>query len=103
MRFILVSSNDNFAPPNNSHKAQIISDAHGKAALLLVESLVHGLCEKSALSTTEAIEITERAISVQYDRAIEAAAGCETMWHSHDLLTAIASSLEIDLPANPDT
>ncbi|GGB56820.1 hypothetical protein GCM10010833_09440 [Blastomonas aquatica] len=95
-------SNDNFGTPGNSTVEEKCFDAHGKAALLLVESLVHGLCEKSALSTIEAVEITQRASSVQYDRAIETKTGCESAWRSFELLAAIASSLEVDIPVDPD-
>ena len=33
------------------------SDAHGHAALLLIESLIHGLCEKDLLSAGDVVEI----------------------------------------------
>lgn len=72
------------------------SDAHGQAALLLVESLIHGLCENSTLSTEEAIEITERAINVQADQAEAADGAGAPMWQSHALLSSIAASLKID-------
>lgn len=44
-------------------------DAHGHAALLLVESLIHGLCENVTLSAGEAVEIAERAVDVQFEQA----------------------------------
>jgi hypothetical protein len=74
------------------------ADAHGQAALLLVESLIHGLCEKSALSAREAVEIAERAISVQSDQAEAATAAEEAavMWRAHALLSSILTSLRID-------
>ena len=70
--------------------------AHGQAALLLVESLIHGLCEKATLSTEEAIEITERAINIQAEQAEAADGAGEPMWRSHALLSSIAASLKID-------
>ena len=76
-------------------------DAHGHAALLLVESLVHGLCEKAVLSTREAINITERAASVQLDFSDAATASDASMRHAHSLLLAIAASLQIDQPVEP--
>lgn len=72
------------------------SDAHGQAALLLVESLLHGLCENSTLSTAEAIEIVDRAVEVQFDKAEAADGAAAPMWQSHALLSAIAMSLSID-------
>lgn len=71
-------------------------EAYGQAALLLVESLIHGLCENSTLSTDEAIEITERAIHVQADQAEAADGAAAPMWQSHALLSSIAASLKID-------
>lgn len=85
--------NDNdSAPPG----AMPLPDAHGHAALLLVESLIHGLCEKSHLSAREAVEITERAIDAQFDLAEAADGAGAPMWRAHDLLSTIARSLKID-------
>ena len=72
------------------------SEAHGHAALLLVESLIHGLCEKSTLTTDEAVEIVERAVNVQADQAEAADGAGAPMWQSHALLSSIATSLKID-------
>ena len=73
-----------------------VPDAHGAAALLLIESLIHGLCEHSVLNTNQAVEIVERAVEVQYDLAIAADDAGEPHWHSHTLLQSIAASLGID-------
>ncbi len=70
--------------------------AHGLAALLLVESLIHGLCEKTVLSASEATEIAERAADVQLERAQVADADAAALWRSHALLRSIAVSLRID-------
>lgn len=91
--------NDN--DPETPGDAPSSPDAHGRAALLLVESLIHGLCESTALSTSEAVEITERAISVQFDQAQAAADAAEPMWRSHSLLSSIASSLRADDKGDP--
>lgn len=85
--------NDNdFAPP-------LSPDPHGPAALLLVESLLHGLCEKAALTSPEAVEIVDRAASVQSDRAEAADDGAPAMWQSHALLASIGASLRHDVAA----
>ena len=71
-------------------------DAHGQAALLLVESLIHGLCEQSILSTSEAVAIAERAVDVQL---VTAQAGDDVeapAWHAQILLISIAASFSID-------
>lgn len=79
--------NDNMKPP---------PDPHGKAALLLVESLVHGLCEKTMLSAMDAVNITERAMSVQHDEASQSEHKDPAMWQSYALLAAISASLRAD-------
>lgn len=70
-------------------------DAHGEAALLLVESLIHGLCENATITANDAVEIAERAIAVQEDRA-KAVGGLPSRSKSNTLLTEIANSLRID-------
>lgn len=76
-------------------------DAHGQAALLLVESLIHGLCEKSALSNGEAVEIAERAVEVQFEQAEAADGAGAPLWRSHALLSSIAVSLRADGDGGP--
>ncbi|TPG42577.1 hypothetical protein EAH79_01455 [Sphingomonas koreensis] len=80
------------------------SDSHGQAALLLVESLIHGLCENSTLSNAQAVEITQTAVDVQLDQAEAADGAGAPMWRSHAMLSAILASLRLDgcgLPARP--
>jgi hypothetical protein len=71
-------------------------DAHGQAALLLTESLIHGLCENATLSADQAVEIVERALDVQLERAEAADGAGAPMWRSHALLASIAASLRTD-------
>ena len=77
------------------------SEEHGHAALLLIESLIHGLCENSTLSNSAAVEIAERAASVQFDQAEAADGAGAPLWRSHALLSSIAASLRIDGDAEP--
>jgi hypothetical protein len=72
------------------------TDPHGHAALLLVESLIHGLCSNATLSPCGAIEIAERAVEVQFDHAVATDNGGGVMWQSHALLLSIAASLRTD-------
>lgn len=82
---------------NNSAAAALApADDHGRAALVLVESLIHGLCERTVLSTGEAVEIVERAVSVQSDQAEAADGAGAPLWRSHALLQSIVASLRID-------
>ena len=77
------------------------SDPHGHAALLLVESLIHGLCENATLSVGQAVEITERAVDVQSDQAEAADGAGAPLWRSHALLSSIAASLRADINGGP--
>lgn len=76
-------------------------DPHGQAALLLVESLIHALCESAMLSAMQAVEIAERAANVQAECAQAADGAGAPLWHSHALLSAIAASLKIDCRGTP--
>lgn len=82
--------------PANWNATPMPADPHGQAALVLVESLIHGLCENSTISTDEALAITRRAAHVQHDRAKAADGAGAPLWSSHGLLLEIATSLEID-------
>ena len=42
-------------------------DHHGQAAMLVVESLIHGLVAQSVLTLDQAIEIVELDAEVKYD------------------------------------
>ena len=76
-------------------------DAHGHAALLLVESLIHGLIERSVITVDDALDLVETANSVQVDAAEEADGQGAPMWHAHTLLTAIEQSLSHDRDDSP--
>ena len=80
-------NDDEHAPP----------DAHGQAALLLVESLIHQLRDRDVLSTAEAVEILE--IAIEAKRAIAADWGDTPAAREKSiaLLDAIATSLRADL------
>lgn len=73
-----------------------IPDPHGQAALLLVESLIHGLLARSIISIGDAVEIVESADSVQVDLAEEADGAGAPLWQAHTMLAAILESLKFD-------
>lgn len=81
---------------NDPAHPSALPDAEGKAALLLVESLIHGLCESGALTVRQAVAIAERAADVQHDHAEAADGAGASMWRSHGLLGRIATSLGAD-------
>lgn len=85
---------------NDSPDLPDTPDAHGQAALLLVESLLHGLCENATLTHAQAADIAERALDVQTEH-VEAGGGAGKMRRAQALLSNIASSLNIDRDNDP--
>jgi hypothetical protein len=73
--------------------------AHGRAALLLVESLIHGLTARSILSVAEAVEIVEIARDAQIAIDEDADAPSPSSQRAASLLSALMESLSIDLPS----
>jgi hypothetical protein len=85
--------------PTNDNDLQLPSLlTSGHAALPLVKSLIHGLCENATISAEAAVEIADRAISVQSDYAEAADDARVSHWQSHALLSAIAAPLKTALP-----
>jgi hypothetical protein len=91
------TSNDNDSGPGDDQVRVPQPDVHGQAAILLVESLIHGLVVRSVISTADAVEIVASAYEVK--AAIGAALGDspETIRKSLAILEAIRASLAIDL------
>lgn len=73
-------------------------DAHGQAAMLLVESLIHALVARSALTVAEAIEVVDVAAEVKAESGEELGDTPTTLKRSLALLRAISASLRLDLP-----
>lgn len=74
-------------------------DAHGQAALLLVESLIHGLIESKVISVATAVEIVDVATEVKIDLGEELGEAPENLQKSVQLLQAIGDSLKPDILA----
>jgi uncharacterized protein YoaH (UPF0181 family) len=89
--------NDNHAA---GHATPREPDAHGQAAMLLVESLIHGLIARSVISTGEAIEIVAVAAEVKAEVAAELGDSPATMRRSLALLDAISASLKLEAPGD---
>ena len=73
-------------------------DAHGQAAMLLVESLIHGLIARSVISVAEAVEIVDVAAEVKADIGADLGDSPATLHKSLTMLEAISISLKHDLP-----
>jgi hypothetical protein len=78
-------------------------DAHGQAAMLLVESLIHGLLARSVLTVEDAIEIVAVASEVKEEVAAELGDSPATMQRSLALLGSISTSLSNDLPKSKES
>jgi hypothetical protein len=70
----------------------------GEAALLLVESLLHGLVAREVISVEDAIEFVSIATEVKEDIARDGDHPTDTAVKALSLLEAIRASLEGDLP-----
>ena len=73
------------------------ANARGHAALLLSESLLHGLIARRMLSASDAIDIVDTAIHVQRDRLAELDDQDPTIARSLALLVDMQRSLDTDL------
>ncbi len=87
------NDNDNTLPVSSAQD----SDAHGRAAMLLVESLIHGLIARSVISAKDAAEIVEVAQDIDTEIAAEQEGPPSTTRKSQTLLAAIRASLDFDL------
>jgi hypothetical protein len=79
------------------------SEAEGQAALLLVESLIHGLIARSIITLEDALDIVDSARTVQVD-VVDEVAGTDAsapMLRAHALLSDIERSLRMDSTSNP--
>ncbi|WP_375402249.1 hypothetical protein [uncultured Sphingomonas sp.] len=87
--------------PALSHVPGVVEPC-GQAALLLIESLIHGLKERGILTIGEAVDVIETAADVQYELADAADGAGSGLRHVASLLTAMASSLQGDLKPGED-
>jgi hypothetical protein len=88
-------SNDNEAGPALARARE--PDAHGQAAFLLTESLLHGLIARDVITVNDAVEIVEVAAEVKEAIAADLGESPATMRRSLALLGSIRSSLSNDL------
>ncbi len=91
---MLHTTNDNDAYPEAARAHE--PDAHGQAAMLLTESLIFGLIERSVISVADAIDIVETAAEVKAEIGADLGDSPETLDRSLSLLEAISDSLKLD-------
>ena len=88
-------TNDNELPPAVPGAEE--SDTHGRAAMLLVESLIHGLIARSVIRIEDAIEVVTVAIDVRMEMAADRGDSQDATDRSLGLLSAIRRSLNNDV------
>jgi len=89
-----LNMNDNDSDPAADRAAE--PDTHGQAAMLLVESLIHGLVGRSVISVADAVEIVEVAAEVKAEIAFDLGDSPAGLRRSLGLLAAISDSLKHD-------
>lgn len=89
--------NDNAAAPSAGESWRGL-EPHGEAALLLSESLLHGLIAASLITVRQAADIVANAVEVSQELADVNGSSPDGATSSLALLTAIRSSLAFDLP-----
>lgn len=71
-------------------------DAHGQAALLLAESILHALVDTAVLTNAEAISVVTAATDVKREVAIASGESTGRMEESLGLLKRMTASFESD-------
>ncbi len=71
-------------------------DAHGQAALLLAESILHILVDSSVLTNAEAMTVVSAASEIKREVATAAGESIGRMQQSLDLLSHISASFRAD-------
>lgn len=89
---------DDTANDNTPDRSLGDADGDGHAALLLVESLIHGLVERSVIKVQDAVDIVNTAVEVQ-DQAVREHELSPAAWaKALSVLQSIQGSISIDLP-----
>lgn len=80
-------------------------DAHGQAALLLAESILHALVEAKTLSNDGALSVIRTTCEVKAEVAVAGGESHGRMQESLNLLEAIFTSFsaDADIPDSPFT
>ena len=73
-------------------------DAHGQAAMLLIESLIHGLVKTSVMPVKTVVEVMEIALDAQAGLVEDAAQPSFSMYKAEEMLSTILEGMRMDLP-----
>lgn len=88
----IVAKSGSTEPPEITPPCDL--DSHGQAALLLTESLLHGLVDQSIISVADAIEVVDIAAEVKQEMAAHQEEASSMLPRPQQLLAAIKVSLE---------
>ena len=72
-------------------------DAHGQAALILAESILHALVDIKTMTTAQALDVVRSAEEIKTEVAALSGESAGRMQESLQLLKQIGISLETDL------
>ena len=89
--------NDNSEEP--SPDARPVVDGQAKAAILLVESLIHGLIERNLISVSDALNIIETAAAADAEINADNGPHPARLRDATTVLGSISSSLQCDINA----
>lgn len=87
-------ANDNKAPRLPPPAGE--PDAHGQAALILAESILHALIDVKTITTEQAIDVVRSAEEIKTEVAALSGESNSRMQESLELLKRIGMSLETD-------
>ena len=82
---------------NGRVRADPGDEPHGRAALLLVESLIHSLIATSVLDLAEAVNVVNRASEVEREHLNDAGVSSAGAGATLRILSGIEKSLALDL------
>ncbi|WP_033925144.1 hypothetical protein [Sphingomonas sp. 35-24ZXX] len=91
-----MTNDPNNAAPSAPRAGPVEPDAHGQAALLLAESILHALVETDTLTIEGALSVIETTCEVKVEVAEQAGESRGRMQESLALLQAISASFAVD-------
>ena len=87
-------ANDNL--PDSKLPPTVEPDAHGQAALILAETILHALVETKAMTTQQALDVVRSAEEIKTEVAERDGESDVRMRESLELLKRIGISIETD-------
>jgi hypothetical protein len=89
---------NDFPPQSENAGRRDEPDAHGQAALLLAESILHALVESKTMSLAAALSVIQTTCEVKVEVAEREGESSRRMHESLGLLMAMSNSFAADAP-----